>query len=183
MLRWPEISTATSDQLIVPSKPSQPQSFKEFHNVWCSAFPTLKIALRGSDFCDFRVSYSNEIKKSEVEERMLLGEELADHGDNAILGYRSYCNLRRSRQVNSNSSVVHLTFDSAEKVTLPSIKRQPGQLHFVTGLKYDKFGITYTNIGLPKVFGLPEGYWSESKDATSVFSMLYFFITELKNIG
>ncbi len=52
------------------------------------------------------------------------------------------------------------------------MERQPGQLYFVTGLKYDMFCISLTNLNVTNAYGLSEGHWTNTKDATSVLSML-----------
>ncbi len=76
--------------------------------------------------------------------------------------------------------VLHLVMDFAETVTLPSMIHQPGQLHFITGLRLDLFGILCSNIDEDKIFSLPEGHWPNTKDASSVLSMFYHVIQELK---
>lgn len=63
-------------------------------------------------------------------------------------------------------------FDFAEKVLLPSLPKQPGQLHFVTGLKYDFFGVHRSNLGKKFAHSLPEGHWSQGKTANEVGYML-----------
>ena len=47
--------------------------------------------------------------------------------------------------------------DFAEKVMLPSLLRQPGQLHLVTGLKLYLFAISCGNMNKNYIFCLPEG--------------------------
>lgn len=53
----------------------------------------------------------------------------------------------------------HFVIEFAEKVLLPKLQRQPGKLHFVTGLKFDIFGVSCSNDGLTDVYGLVEGHW------------------------
>ena len=67
-------------------------------------------------------------------------------------------------------------FDFAEKVLLPKLLKQPGQLYFVTGLKFDIFGVQDSNQGVTYVFGLPEGHWPNEKNANTVISMLHYAI-------
>lgn len=57
------------------------------------------------------------------------------------------------------------------------MERQPGNLHFVTGLKYDMFGISISNENKTNVYGLPEGHWPGSKGPNSVISMLHQTVT------
>ena len=67
----------------------------------------------------------------------------------------------------------HFVFDFAEKVLFPRLLKQPGQLHFVTGLKFNIKGVSSSRIKSNYVFGLPEGHWPNDKTANSVCSMLY----------
>lgn len=110
-----------------------------------------------------------------------MNAELEKHRENAKVEYDEYNNIRKSIANNPSGETVHLVFDFAEKVTLPVFERQPGQLHFITGLRYDIFGIYCSNLKSSKVFGLPEGHWPGTKDATSVLSMLLYIINMLKS--
>eukprot|EP00171_Calliarthron_tuberculosum_P019092 IDg19092t1 len=65
-----------------------------------------------------------------------------------------------------------LLFDFAEKVLLPRLLKHPGQLYFVSGLKFDIFGVSASNNGQQYIYGLPEGHWSNEKTANAVISML-----------
>lgn len=67
----------------------------------------------------------------------------------------------------------HFVFDFPEKVLLPRLLKQPAQLHFVTGLKFDINGVSSSRTNSNYVFGLPEGHWPNDKTANSVCSMLY----------
>ncbi len=58
--------------------------------------------------------------------------------------------------------------------------QQPGQFHFITGLLLHLFGISCSNLGEDKIFSIPEGHWPNTKDASSVLSMVYHVIQELK---
>lgn len=62
--------------------------------------------------------------------------------------------------------------DYAENV-LPSVMPQiPGQLHFVSGLKCDLFGIVCSNLQKSFVYILPEGKWPGKKTAVTAVPML-----------
>ena len=75
---------------------------------------------------------------------------------------------------------LHLVFDFAEKWFLPNLQRQPGQLHFVTGLKFDFFGVHVSNLWFTNIYGLPEGHWPGGKTASEVASMLQNTIATFK---
>ena len=66
---------------------------------------------------------------------------------------------------------IHLVFDFAEKVLLPSMLRQSGQLYFITGLKFDIFGVSSSSFDRNFIFGLPEGHWPGHKTASEITSM------------
>ena len=103
-------------------------------------------------------------------------KQLQDHKDKSRIEYQIQNSMRNNAAASLNNSTAHLVFDFAEKVTLPSIDNQPGQLHFITGLCYDIFGISLSNLKITNVYGLPEGYWPNTKDATSVLSILWLSI-------
>lgn len=73
-------------------------------------------------------------------------------------------------------------FDFAENALLPKLQKRPGQLHFVTGLKFDIFGISCSNLGSTFVFGLPGGKWKKENTANFVISILHYVLDELKAI-
>lgn len=50
-------------------------------------------------------------------------------------------------------------FGFAEKVSLPRLVRQPGQLYFFSGLRFDLFGVHESNSQWYLLYKLPEGHW------------------------
>ena len=80
--------------------------------------------------------------------------------------------MEEARKSNFNE-IRHFIFDFAEKVLLPKILNQPGQLHFITGLKFDINGLCCSNVGRAYVYGLVEGQWPSNKTANTVLSMLH----------
>lgn len=68
----------------------------------------------------------------------------------------------------------NFVFDFSEKILLPRLLKQPGQLHFTTGLNFDINGVSCRNTGNAYVFDLPEGHWPNDKIASSVLSMLNY---------
>lgn len=94
--------------------------------------------------------------------------------------HQAYSGLRKQAMDNPSGYVVHLVIDFAEKIILPSMLKQAGQNHYITGLKYDLFGISCSNFKINKIFGLPEGLWPNRKDENYVLSKLYHVILETK---
>lgn len=78
---------------------------------------------------------------------------------------------------------IHLVSDFAEKVLLSHFLRQPVQLHFVTGLKFDIFVIYASSLNLCYIYELPEGYWPHNKTCSVVVSMLKHAIAEQNHFG
>lgn len=89
------------------------------------------------------------------------------------------CKEARQVQGNVSDGVVHFVLTSRRNSLCLSLWRQPGQIQFVTGLRYDIFGISCNNLNCTKVFGLPERYCPGTKDATFVLSMIYQVIEDL----
>lgn len=61
----------------------------------------------------------------------------------------------------------------AEKILLPLLLRQTGQLYFTKGLKYDIKGVSSGKTKNIYVFGLPEGNLPKDKSSNVFISMLY----------
>lgn len=74
-------------------------------------------------------------------------------------------------------------FNFAEKLLLPRVIRQPGQLFFITRLKFRLFGVHDSNGKRPILFGLFENHWSNEKTANSAVSMLYHAIENTKTFS
>lgn len=88
--------------------------------------------------------------------------------------YKSACNTE-------DSKYIHIIFDFAEKVLLPHLLKKPGQLHFITGLKFDLFRVRLSNIDSTHIHFLTEGHWPNSKSANEVASMLEYSIDYIKS--
>ncbi len=78
--------------------------------------------------------------------------------------------------MSQNGLVVHFVMDFAEKLILPSRIQQPGQLHFITGLRLDLFAISCSNLREDKIFCLSEGHWLNAKDTSSVLGIVYHLL-------
>lgn len=62
----------------------------------------------------------------------------------------------------------HFVFDYAEKMLLPRLQKQPGQLAFIKGLKFDLFGVACSNDQQTDFFGLVECYGAQEITANTV---------------
>ena len=166
-------------------RPVAPVHFNLFIRYWAVDMPTLHIASLGSDFCDTCTTLKNSLESLEESDirydttREVLQRHLHDSKSefHTYKACQNECNSARSGNVN------HFVFDFAEKVLLPKLEKQPGQLHFITGLKFDFLGVSSSNALRNYVFGLPEGHWPNEKTANTVISMLDYIITHTKKEG
>lgn len=71
-----------------------------------------------------------------------------------------------------SGEALHLIFDFAEKVPLPSMKEQPSNLHFITGMRFDIFGVHSSNVNCNYILGIPECFWPGCKFANEVLYIL-----------
>lgn len=79
------------------------------------------------------------------------------------------CQAVRNRP---DGTTENITFDFAEKVLLPRLIRPPGQIHFITELKFNLFGDACSNMDEVFRLGLPEGHWPYNETSNEVISML-----------
>lgn len=128
----------------------------------------IRIATRITDYCETCTRHQKTATETSA-------AELALHRATAKLLREQY----RARVLASRapeSGVLHLTMDFAERVYLPFEHKQPSQRFFLTGLKYDFFGISNDTAGFQVTYGLAEGHWPDEKTANTVFSMLHHFL-------
>ena len=120
----------------------------------------MRISSSGSDFCDFCTKLKDDLKSlSSSDFRYKLAcEGLLEHRKNAENEFKYYKDVQTQCYVDNTNEKRHYVFDFAEKVLLPRLKIQPGQLHFITGLKFDLFGVSSSNDTLNYIFGLPEDH-------------------------
>lgn len=159
-----------------PGGPSSPVTMNAFLKVWHNHFPTLKIMKQGSDLCDTCTSLGNNAASNiSIETRRVVEQSMNRHRDEASKELKHYV-LTLQKSIQNRNQMIHVTFDFSEKCLLPRFVRQPGQLHFVTGLKIDMFGILMSSSKKNYIFGLTEGFWPNLKTANEVGSMLCYTI-------
>jgi len=153
--------------------PTEPLTQNGFVKVWRAQAPTLRILKSGSDFCDTCTQLSGLVLGAIDDDfRESLSQVRLKHREEARQEFQFYKSLQQHTHLYPNEGTLHLTFDFAEKILLPHLLRQPGQLHFVTGLKFDFFGVHSSNYNSTFVYGLPEGHWPNNKTTNEVGSML-----------
>ena len=176
--RWPQLVDAVVAANPSNYRPTCPVSYSLFTRYWADDYPTLRIATSGSDFCDLCTSLKSDIGSiSKFDDRYdLFIKLLKEHRAEAKKEFLNYKLLQHKCQEDTNGNMRHYVFEVAEKVLLTRLFNQPGQLHFVTGLKFDIFGVSSTNQCLNFIYGLPEGHLPNEKTANVVFSMLHLAI-------
>ena len=138
---------------------------------------------KGSDFCDTCTAYMNGIETAPNEDvKTSIAGCYKNHRIEAANEFKMYKQLMAKAESNTEGESVHIIFDFAEKVLLPYLIIQPGQLHFTTSLKFDLFGIHFSNYNQSFMFGLVEGHWPNKKSGNEVASMIYYFLDLLKDI-
>lgn len=109
------------------------------------------------------------------EEQVEASAEYEEHRMHASEEY-AYYKIRNRQFSRPDNITLHLVFDFAEKVLLSFMEKLPGNLHFVTDIKHDMFGMSNSNLKQIQIFSLPEGHWPGSKGPDSVISILYYAI-------
>ncbi|PXF44968.1 hypothetical protein BWQ96_05268 [Gracilariopsis chorda] len=101
----------------------------------------------------------------------------------ALPEFKLYRAIVTATQEGPSANPIHLVFDFAEKELLPHLLGQPGQLHFVTGLKFDLFGVYSSGRKVCYVYRLPEGHWPNNKTANDVTSMVHHALKQHRDSG
>ena len=128
-------------------RPIGPLSKDSFSKVWSAQYLTLRILKSGSDFCDTSTQLKNMADTiTDVGSKTALFNASSKHRQEAFNEFKYYRDMQYSAK--TDQSCIHLVFDFAEKVLLPSMLRQPGQLYFITGLKFDIFGVSCSSLEL-----------------------------------
>lgn len=154
-------------------EPTDPILLRSFLKIWRTRWTTLRVLTFGTDFCDTCMQLKNRISITcDEEARRILINAGNKHRQDAFNEYKLYIDTCKRVEKDPSQTEIHLTFYFAEKVLLPALKRQPGQLHFVTGLKFDIFGVASSNVNKILLYGLPEGHWPQGRTANEVLSML-----------
>lgn len=177
---FPSLREAVTS-FITSSPPDTPLTLSAFTRYWEKGHHMLKVAKTGSDFCDYCTTLRNNLQNLDKDDDRydVLSILLNKHRDNATKEHQFYRECLLSTQDVLDGSQQHLVFDFAEKVLLPRLLRQPGQLYFVTGLKFDLFGVHDSNNKRTLLFGLPEGHWPNEKTANCVVSMLHYAVDSI----
>lgn len=89
-----------------------------------------------------------------------------------------YLNPIRAQSNFDSAELIPVIIDFAENVLFPFVLHQPGQLHFITGLKNDFFCISCASNETNYVLSLAEGHWTDGKTASEVSSM-FFTVLEM----
>ena len=140
-----DLPTNVFDQSKASKKPSDSLQLHSFYKVWRQYYPKLKQHTEGSGFCDTCHSLKSCLSTVEDSDRLDIENSLMQHSteaNNEFEFYRDTTNLCKNEPSNG---VLRIVFNFAAKVILPSF-RQPGSLHFITGVRFDLFGASCSNL-------------------------------------
>lgn len=132
---WSEImdlvySLATSSSV----RPQQVLSKEGFKNVRKCQVPTSHIPKNGSDFCDDGTQLQNiaeQLQNPNAIDAVIQARER--HRQEALVELRRYHSVQSTAKQILPGDFIPLVFDFSEKILLPSLPRQPGQLDFLQG--------------------------------------------------
>ena len=148
---------ALVEQLPNTNGPNGQLSYPLCIGSWQADFPFIRIATNGSDLCDFCIGVKSKIRhmgRGDERQHVLL-RCWRNVVSMPLQSFQSIalCSQNALRVRPPESDI--LFFDFADNVLLPSLLKQAGQLYFITGLKFDIFGVSSSNEGLNYIFGLP----------------------------
>lgn len=182
-IKWSSLNNAVLEISNRSDDTVEPLSYNLFIRYWNSDFSLLRIAKSGSDFCVLCTVLKFQLAQYSTTDirRQALKEKMDNHLKDAESEFRNYKTIMKDCSVEHQSVKRHFVFDFAEKILLPKLLNQPGQLHFKTGLKLDINGVYCSNTGKTNLFALVEGHWPSDKTANSVLSMLHYTISRPQN--
>lgn len=151
-------------------------SFRNIWNMYCPEITTMKPA---SDLCstcrENNLKLSN-LSKVTTEEQFALIEMSRNHLENAKQ-QREFYNIQREKaKLESQSSLLVISFDYAQNVSYPSSPQQVGSSYFKANRKCGLFGINneathiQTNITIDEEDKVGKG-------ANAVISMLHYYLS------
>lgn len=111
-------------------------SIFQLYIVWNEHFQTLRICSVGLVFLDTYTSIKkNERNLKEDTEKEKIRHLFAEHKGKADAEYDNYLQFRTSGPKDPEAGTVYFAIDFSENFS-PSMKKQPWNLHFMTGLKF-----------------------------------------------
>lgn len=163
-------------------RPTETLSYSQFNRYWSRKMPTIRIAKCGSYLCDFCTLTQNQLKSWKISDsrREEFKKILKLYRDDAAGDFSSY------KQMQANcvpDRFCHLTFEFAENILISQLTRKPSQLQFLTGLKYNMFDVSCSNLQWNFVYGMTDGHWPNNKTADTVLSMLHYGVLNAYRLG
>lgn len=131
-----------------------PLTVSEFNKYCNKKQILLKASRTRSDFCDYCAKTRNDLHNLPRNDDRYgaLSKLLSKHCHNDTKEHQYYCNFIYSTEKVLDGLHQYVMFDYAEKVLLPRLVKQLGQLYFVTGLKFELFGVHDSNAKRSLVF-------------------------------
>lgn len=123
--------------------------------------PLLIIASTGSEICDTCTTLKESIRSlPDSNDNQLAARTYADqHLTETHPEFHNYEELREDGLKSGKDIIRQFVLDFTESVLLPRLQEQQGQIHFVTALKVDIFGVECSNDSETDIYGLFEDHW------------------------
>jgi hypothetical protein len=159
-------------EAIMSEKQDQPFSFSYFMDIWKRKGSHVRIAQRGTDFCNTccRIMRSHDDDKWSV---------LSHHQTKAMVEKLTYREI--ITQTDQNSRQMHFSFDFAQAIEIPHERMEPKDAFFDNNFKVDLFGVTCEKKKQNFIFILPEGSFP-GKAATSSNHVIAMLDSLVKNV-
>lgn len=136
-----------------------------FYKVWNKKCPHIKIRKPRTDVCEKCTELRAIGDLDGLEDHLVMAKDEREAFKQSIL---------RTRE--RSETEMQISFDFAEKITIPRFVDQPKGEYYLTGLTMDFFGVANNTTGIQLNYVLAEGHWPQDKGATTVCSMLKHFI-------
>lgn len=164
--------------LVTTEVPSDPLTFSYFTKYWNMDRAHLRVTKPGSDVGDFCTFLRNNlfcIKKNDARYEVL-NNFLDVYRKNAGLEHAYYQKCLEDSAKDA-SAPQHSVFKFSEMVLLSQLIRQPKQLYFITGFKFQLFGVHDSNKCTTTIYSLTDSHWPQEKTANSFITMLHQFLS------
>ena len=166
--------------------------YRTFVRIWDREMPFLKIMKKGTDFCDFCCFIDGALSSfpdQATELNAALELHLCDAKRERDL-YNRQCEASKKSfstpsivQAAQYRPVLHLSFDYAQSIPIPTMVKQPSGLYFRSELKVRLLGIAEEGNQHRINIIMPEGSYPAAKagggkGSNCVISMLHYYLRD-----
>lgn len=144
--------------------------------VWAKKCPEIKVCGRKTDYCDVCVELM----------RRKYHDQRKAHLEDAK---RERCYLRKAvedaqsveKEEPNQRSVIHISWDWAEPIRLPSFVLQPGRSYYYSGPWCGLYGVCNSITGVQDIYVCQEGFFPDKKNSVDInLSLIYDYFQRNK---